>query len=199
LWSEKIRVFVMCWSRPIHQPPKARSYLAPVSELAAPARPLLGLATTVTRARDLIDDARFLPGSERADPAYDGVLRSLQEIDANLEYIHFLISLEADNPLRQRFFQAIDDYAEQASSHLDTVARQFERTPRRAAAIDPVHWAPDPSRRWESASGDIVSFAIQGIDPWRPAVVARCLDHVARAVEKISAIAGAIDLRNVGR
>jgi hypothetical protein len=181
-----------------------RATAVSLSQLFGPARAAWegsppSLATTVTRARDLIDDARFLPGSERADPAYDGVLRSLQEIDANLEYIHFLIGLEVDNPLRQRFFQVIDDYAEQAGGHLDTVARQFERTPRRAAAIDAVHWAPEASRRWESASGDIASLAIQGIDPWRPAVVARCLDHVARAVEKISAIAREIDLRSVGR
>jgi uncharacterized membrane protein YccC len=157
------------------------------------------LGATVTRARDLIDDARYLPGSERADPAYDGVLRSLQEIDANLEYIHFLIGLEAENPLRRRFFQVFNDYAEQAGSNLETVARQFERTPRRAAAIDPVHWAPEASRRWERAAGDIASVADEGIDPWRPAVIARCLDHVARAVENISTSARQINLRNAGR
>jgi hypothetical protein len=181
-----------------------RATAVSVSQLFGPVRAAWegsppSLATTVTQARDLIDDARFLPGSERADPAYDGVLRLLQEIDANLEYIHFLIGLEADNPLRQRFFQVINDYAEQAASNLETVARQFEQSPRRAAAIEPVHWAPEASRRWESASGDIASLTIQGIDLWRPAVIAQCLDHIALAVETISTIAQAINLRNVGR
>lgn len=181
-----------------------RATVVGVSQLFGPARAAWegsppSLASTVTRARDLVDDARFLPGSERADPAYDGVLRSLQEIDANLEYIHFLAGLEAENPLRQRFFQGINDYAEQAGSNLETVARQFEQTPRRAAAIEPVQWVPETSRRWENASGEIASVASRGIDPWRPAVIARCLDQVARAVEKISAMAREINVRNVGR
>jgi hypothetical protein len=37
------------------------------------------------------------------------------------------------------------------------------------------------------------------VDPWRPAVIARCLDQVARAVEEISAIAREINLHNGGR
>ena len=44
------------------------------------------LGETVRRASDLLDDARYLPGPDHADPAYQGILSSLQEIDANLEY-----------------------------------------------------------------------------------------------------------------
>ena len=60
------------------------------------------LGETIIRAHDLLDDARYLPGPEHADPAYAGVLGCLQEIDANLEYVHFLIGLEEEHPLRQR-------------------------------------------------------------------------------------------------
>jgi hypothetical protein len=180
-----------------------RATAVSLSQLFGPARAAWegsppSLATIVTQARDFLDDARFLPGSERADPAYDGVLRSLQEIDANLEYIHFLIGLETEHPLRQRFFQVISDYAERARWNLETVARQFVQSPRRAAAIEPLHWEPQVLRRWESAFGDNASAADREIDPWRPAVIARCLDHVARAVEKISTIAREISLRAVG-
>jgi hypothetical protein len=67
-----------------------RAAATSLSRLFGPARAAWegsppSLPATVTRARDLIDDARYLPGSERADPEYDGVLRGLQEIDANLE------------------------------------------------------------------------------------------------------------------
>src|SRR4029077_10217467 len=79
------------------------------------------LGETVTRARDLLDDARYLPGAEHADPAYHGILACLQEIDANLEYVHFLIGLEQEHPLRQRFFQSLGDYAGQARDNLETV------------------------------------------------------------------------------
>ena len=39
----------------------------------------------------------------------------------------------------------------------------------------------------------------KGIDPWRPTVIARCLDQIARAVERISGIAREINLRKRGR
>ena len=61
------------------------------------------LGDTVTRARDLLDDARYLPGPEHADPAYHGILSGLQEIDASLEYVHFLLGLEPEHALRERF------------------------------------------------------------------------------------------------
>jgi hypothetical protein len=157
------------------------------------------LAQTVTQARDLLDDARYLPGSEHADPAYHGILAYLQEIDANLEYIQFLIGLEAEHALRQRFFQVIGDYAEQARGNLEQVARQFQPTAGRAARVEPVHWEPDVSGRCENASHDIGSVPDGAVDPDRPAVIARCLDQVARAVESISGIAWEISLRNRDR
>src|SRR6202030_4625421 len=75
------------------------------------------LGETVARARDLLDDARYLPGPDHADPAYFGVLSGLQEIDANLEFVHFIVGLEEEHPLRRRFFQVIGDYPEQARSN----------------------------------------------------------------------------------
>jgi hypothetical protein len=165
------------------------------------------LGETVTRARDLLDDARYLPGAEHADPAYNGILDCLQEIDANLEYIHFLVGLEEEHPLRQRFFDVIGDYAEQARSRLETVASQFQPSARRAARVEPVRWEPHVSSRWDNASRDVGSVPLPpsppssgestgGVDPWRPAVIARCLDQIARAVETISGIVREINLRN---
>ena len=178
-----------------------RATAGSLTELFGPSRsawtgapPSLG--ETVTRARDLLDDARYLPGAEHADPAYEGILASLQEIDANLEYIHFLVGLEEEHPLRQRFFQVIGDYAEQARSNLEQVARQFQPSPRRAARVEPVHWEPNASGRWEIAFHDAGPVPDSGIDPLRPAVLARCLDQVARAVESISGIAWEINRRN---
>jgi hypothetical protein len=158
------------------------------------------LGETVTRARDLLDDARYLPGPEHADPAYNGILACLQEIDANLEYVHFLVGLEEEHPLRQRFFQVIGDYyREQARINLTWVAQQFQRSPGRAARVEPVHWEPDASGRWENASHAVGPAPENTIDPWRPAKIARCLDQIARAVDRISGIARKINLRNSGR
>jgi hypothetical protein len=157
------------------------------------------LGETVARSRDLLDDARYLPGAEHADPAYNGILGCLHEIDANLEFIHFLIGLEQDHLLRLRFFQVIGAYAEQARSNLETAAQQFERTGRRAARIESVRWAPDASGRWESAPHDVGQVPDTEIDPWRPAVIARCLDQIALAVERLSDAARELNVRNIGR
>jgi hypothetical protein len=158
-----------------------------------------GLAETVTRARDLLDDARYLPGPEHADPAYQGILASLQEIDANLEYVQFLVGLEEDHPLRRQFFQVVGDYPEQARSALERVALQFQPSTGRAARVEAVQWRPDASGRWERASHDVGPVPDPGIDPERPPVIARCLDEVAGAVETISGIAREINLRNRDR
>ena len=157
------------------------------------------LSETVTRARDLLDDARYLPGPDHADPAYNGILGCLQEIDANLEYVRFLLGLEEEHPLRQRFFQVIGDYAEQARSNLEQVARQFQPLPGREARVESVHWEPDASGRWENASHDVGPVPDREIDPSRPAVIARCLDQIARVIERISSIAREINLHNSGR
>ena len=147
------------------------------------------------RARDLLDDARYLPGPEHADAAYDGIVDCLQEIDANLEYVHFLLGLEKEHPLRQRFFEVIADYPALASSKLQTVARQFQQPPAIAARIEPVRWEPDASHRWEDAAHDVGSVPDPEVDPWRPAVIANCLDRIGRAIEKTSSIAAEINLR----
>ena len=153
------------------------------------------LGETVTRARDLLDDALYLPGPEHADPAYHGILSRLQEIDANLEYVQFLLGLEAEHALRERFFQVVGDYAEQAQRNLERVAQQFQ-PPHRAARLEPVRWEPDATGRWERASGAVGPVKDRAIDPARPAVIARCLDQIARATERMSGIAREINLRN---
>ncbi len=154
------------------------------------------LEQTVTRARDLLDDARYLPGPDHADPAYYGILSGLQEIDANLEFVHFLVALEDEQWPRHRLFEVIGEYAEQARRNLETVARQFELSPRHAATIEAVRWQSGASGRWESASRDIAQASDDQIDPWRPAVIARCLDHIAQAVEEISHVSHEINVRN---
>jgi hypothetical protein len=154
------------------------------------------LGETVLRARDLLDDARYLPGRDHADPAYHGILSNLQEIDANLEFVHFLLSLETEHALRERFFQVVGDYAEQAQRNLERVAQQFQESPSRAAGLEPVRWEPDASRRWEGASHAVGPLPDRAIDPSRPALIARCLDQIARATERISGIAQEINLRN---
>jgi len=181
-----------------------RATAASLAQLFGPARPAWegappNLGETITRAHDLLDDARYLPGPEHADPAYHGVLACLQEIDADLEYVHFLIGLEEEHPLRQRFFQVIGDYAGEAGSNLEKVAQQFQQSPARAAGVEPIRWEPDVSDRWENASGDVGPVPDRGIDPARLAVIARCLDQIARATERISGIAREINLRNSGR
>ena len=154
------------------------------------------LGDTVRRAHDLLDDARYLPGPDHADPAYEGILSCLQEIDANLEYVHFLLGLEAEHPLRVRFFQVVGDYAEQAQANLERVALQFQRDPGDAARLEALRWEPDVSGRWERGAREVGPPPDRAIDPARPAVMARCLDQIARATERISAIVREINLRN---
>ena len=154
------------------------------------------LGDTVTRARDLLDDALYLPGPDHADPAYQGILNSLQEIDANLEYMHFLLGLEAEHPLRLRFFRVVGDYAAQAQMNLERTAQQFQQDLKLAARLEPIRWEPDATGRWERASHAVGPVPDRGIDPLRPAVIAHCLDQIARATERISAIAREINLRN---
>jgi len=158
------------------------------------------LGETVLRAEDLLDDALYLPGSDHADPAYRGILGSLQEIDASLEYVHFLVGLEAEHALRDRFFPVVGDYAGQAQRNLQQVARQLQQSPGRGARLEPpVRWKPDASGRWEHASYPAGTLPDGAIDPWIPAVIARCLDQIAQATERISSIAQEIDQRNLAR
>ena len=153
------------------------------------------LSNTVARAIDLLDDARYLPGSDHADPAYQGILINLQEIDANLEYVQFLLGLEAENPLQARFFQYLSDYAEQARMNLDRVAQQFQRDPSLAARRAAIHWLPEVLGRWRGALQ--AAGPLPGdLDPGRIAVIARCLDQIARGTERISSMAQEINVRN---
>jgi hypothetical protein len=153
------------------------------------------LGETITRADDLLDDARYLPGPEHADLAYFSILGCLQEIDANLEYVRYLLSLEPEHALREHFYQVVGDYAAQAQSNLERVARQFLQPPSRAARIEPVRWEPDTSGRWERSD----HLAEPGIDAARSALIARCLDQIAQATGRISGMAREINLRNCGR
>src|SRR5206468_9347341 len=127
----------------------------------------------------------YLPGADGADPAYHEILQSLQEIEANLEYLHFLIGLEQEHPLRIRFFQVVRDYAQQAKINLERVAQQFQVSPRKAARLEPVRWEPDVTGRWRRAFDAMAPAPAGAIDPSRPAVLAYCLDQIARATEGI--------------
>jgi uncharacterized membrane protein YccC len=159
--------------------------------------PPMSLIETVRRAPDLLDDARYLPGADHADPAYHEILRGLQEIDANVEYLHFLIGLEREHPLRVRFFQVVADYAQQGRANLEQVAQQFQDSPRQGAQLEAIRWAPDVSGRWQEALEAGGTVKDDAIDPSRPAVLAYCLDQIARATERISRIAREINVRNV--
>jgi hypothetical protein len=90
----------------------------------------------------------------------------------------------------------IGDYAAQARSNLERVARQFQQSPASAARVEPVRWEPDAAGRWENAARAVGPVPDREIDPLRPAVIARCLDEIARAVERTSGIAREINLRN---
>jgi len=159
--------------------------------------PPASLIETVRRAPDLLDDARYLPGADHAGPTYHGILRGLQQIDANLEYLHFLISLEAEHPLRVRFFHVVTDYARQAQTNLEHVAQQFQKSTRKAASLEAILWPPGVSGRWQQAS-EAISIASDGrIDPSRPAVLAYCLDQIASATERISGVARELNIRNI--
>jgi len=158
------------------------------------------LDETVLRAADLLDDALYLTGSDHADPAYRGILGSLQEIDASLEYVHFLVGFEAEHALRDRFFATVSDYAGQALGNLQHVARQLQQSPSRGVLLEPrVRWKPDASGRWEHASDPAGTPPDGAIDPSIPAVIARCLDQIAQATERISSIAREIDQRSLAR
>jgi hypothetical protein len=92
----------------------------------------------------------------------------------------------------------VGDYAEQAQKNLERVAQQFQQPPS-AARLEPVRWKPDLSSRWERGSGAVCPLQDGAIDPSIPAVIARCLDEIARATERISSIAQEINQRNIRR
>lgn len=94
------------------------------------------------------------------------------------------------------FFQVVGDYAKQAQRNLERVAEQFQQSPSRAARLEPVRWEPDATGRWERASHPVGLVPDPAIDPSRPAVIARCLDEIARATERVSGMAWEINLRN---
>ena len=158
--------------------------------------PPSSLGEIVSHSRDLLDDARYLPGTDHADPAYHDILICIQEIDASLEYMSFLISLEPDHVLLAPLFQAAGDYARQARENLLRVAGQFQKDHRRADRIDAVAWRPEVLSRWITANDALGPLTEPSTDTARPAVIAQCLDQIALATVRISAIAKEINLRN---
>jgi hypothetical protein len=66
-----------------------------------------------------------------------------------------------------------------------------------AVVVHAYLWPVLPMRQLRaSIAAALRATAVSGeIDPWRPAVIARCLDQIARAVETISGIAREINLR----
>jgi hypothetical protein len=98
--------------------------------------------------------------------------------------------------LRVRFFQVVGDYPDQAREYLEHAAQQFQRDPGRAARLESLRWKPDVSGRWERMFYEIGPLPDYAFDPVRPAVIARCLDQVAQATERVSAVAREINLRH---
>ena len=149
------------------------------------------LRDTILRARDLLDDARYLPGPEHTDLTYSEILASLQVIDASLEYIHLLVSLDDDNPYRKQFFSLLADYPETARGKFDAVAQQFDDPPRRDGpdrmGVELPRAVGCLTRRRHTAQ--------RGYDPRRPVVIASCLDQIAAAITRISAVACEINAR----
>ncbi len=117
-------------------------------------------------------------------------------VDANLEFVQFLLGMEAEQALRVRFFQVVSDYTEQARENLGLVAQQFQGDPSRAARLEPVRWEPDVSGRWERVVHEAGPRSDRDRAPDKSEVIARCLDQIAQATARISAIAGEINLRN---
>jgi hypothetical protein len=80
-----------------------RATAVSLAGLFGPARPAWAgappsLGETVTRARDLLDDARYLPGPEDADPAYHDIRSCLQEIDVHLVHVHYAVRVAEKMP-----------------------------------------------------------------------------------------------------
>ena len=147
------------------------------------------LHSIVTQAHELIDDARYLPGPDSPHPNYFDVVGCLQEIEACLQYVNLRVAQKRGNPLLDRFFQVLDDYAEQAGSKLEEVAQHFQQSPGHTICMEPVRWQPNVSARWQRASEDVAPIPDGEIDSSQLAVVAQCLDQIAREVERISGIA----------
>lgn len=139
------------------------------------------LRDTILRARDLLDDARYLPGPEHADATYATILTSLQTIDASLEYIHLLVCIDPENPTREQFFTTLADYPAVARENLAAVAAQFQDPPRRTGSIA---WPSDATERWDRVAPK--TQPPTGSDLRRLVVIASCFDEIAAATNRIS-------------
>jgi hypothetical protein len=143
---------------------------------------------------ELLDDARYLPGSDGVDHGYHEIVVCLQQIDACLEYVHLVVTLEQERSLSPRFLEAIGDDAEQAGRRLEEVARQFQEVPGGLARVEPVRWQPGLFARW--GTEDVLPN--EETESSDSAVVARCLDQIARSVERISGVVFEINARTNG-
>jgi hypothetical protein len=146
------------------------------------------LRGVIAGANELLDDARYLPGPDSADPNYKDILSCLQEIEACLEYVNLVVALEKEHPLLLRFFEENGDFQEQADSKLEEVAQQFQQSRSSVPRMESVRWQSDVAARWASASKDIIPIPEGKSDTSHSAVIACCLDQFARAVERISAL-----------
>lgn len=149
------------------------------------------LRQTILRARDLLDDARFLPGPQNAEADYHAALVALQEIDASLEYTHLLTCLPEGNSLQPQFFALTSDYSLDAELKLPQVARQFDDPPTRNAPID---WHSETSARWNNWLAQNSPPSTE-LERERPAVIGECLDQIATAATKVSQLATTINAR----
>lgn len=150
--------------------------------------PPASLGETFHQAHDLLEDARFLPGIDHADPNYNKIVSVIQQIDAYLSYIQMLLSLEGDADARGRLFQTASEEFDQMAAKLEQVAKQFALVHVRAAQIAPLEWKTNVSSRWQQAGS-----ANDPEENQRLLVIASCLDQIAQAVTTISRDAAAIN------
>ena len=144
--------------------------------------PPASLGETFHLAHDLIEDARYLAGSDEARGRYFRVIALLQEIDGYLAQIKLLMILFPDDVMRGPFLAANAGYLEQALALFERVALQFEDL-----RLPPVDWSCRCAENWDAATEhESLATDAQQDDHRRTVVLAECLDQIARSLTAIS-------------
>jgi len=134
------------------------------------------LGETFHQAHDLLEDARYLPGTDDARGCYNHIIAKLQEIDGFLEQARLLLNQDGEGRIRRRFFQDRAAFAEQAAAMLEKVARQFD-----GEVTEAVNWS--------STLTTVVEQSEESDEHRRLIVVAECLEAIARSATALSRLA----------